>query len=169
MKRFILVLLPALLLIGCGKSDKEYLQAAEEQMKNDQPSAALENYEKIVTEFPDSDVRDKAIFEIARLYNAQLVEGIEAQDSFKEAIAYFKQLLDEYPDSEFAPKSLFTIGFIQNNELQDYESATETYNTFLAEYPDHELAESARVELQIMGMSPEEVLQKKLAAEDEGN
>ena len=56
-------------------------------------------------------------------------------------------------------------GFISANELNNFDEATSIYKQFLKEYPDNELAASAQAELDNMGLSPEEILQKKLANE----
>jgi hypothetical protein len=56
-------------------------------------------------------------------------------------------------------------GFVEANELQNYEAATETYNLFLKTFPDHELATSAKEELDNMGLTPEEILKKNIARE----
>ena len=60
---------------------------------------------------------------------------------------------------------LFMAGFVQANDLHDYDAASETYNLFLKTYPDHELATSAKEELDNMGLTPEEILKKNLARE----
>ena len=57
-------------------------------------------------------------------------------------------------------------GFVQSNELHDYDGATETYNSFLKVFPDHELAASAKEELNNMGLTPEEILEKNLARQE---
>jgi hypothetical protein len=57
-------------------------------------------------------------------------------------------------------------GFVLANELNDYEQATETYNLFLDKFPNHDLATSAKEEVENMGLSPEEILKKNLAKED---
>jgi len=56
-------------------------------------------------------------------------------------------------------------GFIYANELQNYKEAEILYKQFLNEYPDNELAPSARAELENLGLSPEEILEKNLAKE----
>jgi hypothetical protein len=57
-------------------------------------------------------------------------------------------------------------GFIYANELQNYKEAEALYKQFLSEYPENELAPSAQAELDNLGLSPEEILQKNLAKEN---
>jgi len=51
--------------------------------------------------------------------------------------------------------------FILANELQKLDLAKESYNLFLQKYPSHELANSAREELNNLGIPAEEILKKK--------
>ena len=77
----------------------------------------------------------------------------------------FKKIHDNYPESDYAPTGLFMAGFINANELQNYEEATSLYQKFLKEYPDNELVPSAQAELNFMGMSPEDIIEKNVAKE----
>jgi hypothetical protein len=52
-------------------------------------------------------------------------------------------------------------GFIEANNLHQFDEATKTYRIFLEKYPDHELAESAKQELNTMGQAPDEILKQK--------
>jgi len=57
-------------------------------------------------------------------------------------------------------------GFILANDLNMYNEATEAYNLFMETFPKHELAASAKEELDNMGLTPEEILQKNIAKEE---
>jgi hypothetical protein len=52
-------------------------------------------------------------------------------------------------------------GFILANDLKSYNEATASFSLFLQKFPNNELASSAREELENMGLTPEEILQKK--------
>lgn len=89
-----------------------------------------------------------------------MVKNLSDKDSYTKAADTFREVFDKYPNSEKAPTALFLSGFILANNLMNFESATSTYNLFLEKYPKHELAASARVELDNMGLSPDQILQK---------
>ena len=57
-------------------------------------------------------------------------------------------------------------GFILANDIKDYPAAREVYNKFLSEYPEGELAFSAKAELENLGKDPEEILKEKITASD---
>ena len=84
----------------------------------------------------------------------------------QEAAKLFRQIYDDYPESEFAPMGLFMSGFVLANELNMYNEATENYKLFLEAFPDDKLAASAKEELDNMGLTPEEILQKNLARQE---
>ena len=90
-----------------------------------------------------------------------MVTNLSDKESFKKAEETFREVYNKYPDDSKAPMALFLSGFILANDLKNFESATSTYNLFLEKYPKHELATSAREELQNMGLSPDQILQNK--------
>ena len=61
------------------------------------------------------------------------------------------------------PAALFLIGFVYNNHLHNLDSARIAYEQFLTQYPSHEMASSAKFELDNLGKSPEELFRTQLA------
>ena len=57
-------------------------------------------------------------------------------------------------------------GFILANDLKDFENAKQTYNLYLEKFPNGQLADDARVELENLGKSPEEILKEKIQSEN---
>jgi hypothetical protein len=55
------------------------------------------------------------------------------------------------------------IAFLYNNELHMIDSASVAYRRFLDAYPNHELASSASSELDNLGKTPEQILEKHVA------
>ena len=53
---------------------------------------------------------------------------------------------------------MFLTGFLCNEELKDLENAKNAYESFLAAYPNHEMADDAQFELKNLGKKPEELL-----------
>ena len=67
----------------------------------------------------------------------------EARD-FEKALDYYQRYLDQYPDGPAAPRVMLRIGTVQNT-LGQYESARDSFNRLLADYPRNELAGDAKV------------------------
>jgi TolA-binding protein len=168
MKRiFQLIVITAIILFGCGKtSDKEYMKLASENIEKGNMSEAISAYQKLVDEYPESELAPEAIVKQAALYHENKVNNIHRLESLNKAADLFISVSEKYPESEKAPSSLFMAGFIYANEIQDYTKAKAIYNLFLKKYPENELANAAKEELDNMGLTPEEILQKKLSAQD---
>jgi TolA-binding protein len=162
MKRFLLYLIPVLILAGCSsKDDSDYKSEAEEQISKGNVTGAITAYESLVKEFPESKFAPAALFEIGSLYQNKSVKNIGGRESMEKAAEIFKSVFDKYPKSAEAPKSLFMSGFIEANELGKFNEATRIYNLFLAKFPKHDLSDDAQLELDMMGLTPEEIINRK--------
>ena len=163
----IVISLSLLLLIGCSskKSDKELFEEAQQSLKQDKVPEAVLAFEQIVDDNPDSELAPEALSQMAGLYQNKLIKSMSDKENLEKAIELFKKLYQEYPNSSFGPSGLFMAGFIYANELNNFDEATKLYSKFLKDYPDHELAASAQAELDNMGLTPEEILQRNMARE----
>ena len=157
-----------LLLTGCSdkKTAGELLTEGEKFIGEENLPEAVLSYETLIKDYPEDVLAPEATIRLATIYQNKLVKNISENESLLKSLELFKRVYEEYPLSEQAPMGLFMAGFVQANELNDFDGATETYSTFLKEYPDNELAASAKEELENMGLSPEEILQKNLARQE---
>ncbi len=163
MKKVLSVFTVIILLGGCSKtSDKEYFDKAAESVKSGNISEAVSSYQKLANEYPESKLAPDALVKEAALYHDNKVKNISKEESLKKSVEIFKSVAEKYPRNEQAPQSLFMAGFIYANELNNYDEATKIYNLFLEKYPDNELASSAKDELDNMGLTPEQILKKKI-------
>ncbi len=85
-----------------------------------------------------------------------------AKGYYENSVESFKRVLEDFEGKSYRAESLFFIGYIYANELKDkpdgLKIAEKYYKTLLKEFPDHELATSAKVELDNLGKSPEEII-----------
>jgi TolA-binding protein len=156
----VLFITSVLTLIGCGNSAEDYMNEASENLKNNKTSEAVAAYQKLIDEYPESEQAPEALYQLATIYQGVLLPDLTREESMNKSIESFKKIFEKYPQNKYAPVSLFMSGFVQANELQNYDEATKAYNLFLQKYPDHELAKSAKEELDNMGLSPEDILKK---------
>ncbi|NCQ18818.1 MAG: hypothetical protein COZ80_06270 [Ignavibacteria bacterium CG_4_8_14_3_um_filter_37_9] len=157
---FVFFSLITLFLAGCGKSEKDQFEEANRLVQEKKYSAAISSFENIAKEFPTSDFAAKAFYEIAKIYQAGIVPGVDETASQEKAVEFYQKVFVNYPKFESAPSALFMSGFIQANNLGKYNEATITYQKFLQTFPNNELADDAKVELDNMGLSPEEIIAK---------
>ncbi len=162
MKSLFIIVLSAIVLTGCSKkADTDYLKSAEENYNNNKFEEAVSDYENFVKDNPQSEKAPEALTKLASLYQNKMVKGLSPNESLEKAVNIYRQVFDEYPNSSQAPTALFMSAFVLANELQKYHRAEVTYQLFLQKFPNHELASSAREELNNLGLTPEEILRKK--------
>lgn len=156
-----------LIFFGCSsnKSDKELFDGAQMDLKEQKFPEAVTAFDELINDYPESELAPEALSQLASIYQNKQIKSLSDKENLEKAIQLFKKLHDDYPESDYAPSGLFMAGFIYANELHNYEAASAIYKQFLTEYPDDELAASAQAELDNMGLSPEQILSKKLAKE----
>ncbi|MBT8379819.1 MAG: tetratricopeptide repeat protein [Ignavibacteria bacterium] len=161
-----LVLLIFLVSCGSKKSADELLTEANTNLKEDKIPESVVLFEKFIDEYPNNEKAPEVINQLASVYQNKLIKNLSDTESLEKASSLFRKIYDDYPESNYAPTGLFMSGFVLANELNNYDKAKETYNLFLEKYPNHELAASAKEEVENMGLSPEEILRKNVAKEN---
>ena len=173
MKNYFIPIIFLILVVfeGCSKkSDDYYMGLAKKSVEQKNIPAAVEAYQDLVSNYPNSPMAPQALFELATLYQNKMIKNdnqsngqaeLTDTQSLEKAISLFKSIFDKYPQSDYAPKALFMSGFIESNDLKQFNDATITFNLFLQKYPNNELVSSAKEELNNMGLSPEEIIKKK--------
>lgn len=165
MKKIVVILtLFTIFAIGCSqKNDKDYFEAAQTELAAKEYSAALIDFQKIIDEFPESEHYQFALLQTGELNHGLVDKGISKEASYEKAIKAYTEYQKKYPDDPKAPQTLFMIGFIQANELGNIEAAKVAYTKFLKLYPESEMAVSAQSEIDNLGLSPEDILNKSMA------
>jgi TolA-binding protein len=157
---FLLVLI-LFFAVSCGKDpndlsnlgEKELLQKAEEFYNQKNIQKTIECFDIFLKKYPKSDKAPITLKNLAGIYSNDLKD-------FNSAIVQYKRLITEYPDNKECPNATFTIAFLYANEIKDITQAKTYYELFLQKYPTHEAAASARFEMETLGKSTDEVLNK---------
>jgi len=161
--RIFFLLFTLLYINGCNnKSDRDLFNAAQNLVKQKKYSKAISKYDQIVNEFPKSKYVPESLFEMAKLYQGQVIKNINSKESLRKAVSMYKKIFTEYPNSPRAESSIFMSAFILANELQDINAAKTAYQLYIQKYPNGELVKDAKIELQNLGKSPEEILKEKM-------
>lgn len=74
---------------------------------------------------------------------SEIMEKAQASVDPSTSLEAYRAFLKLYPDHPKAHKAKFLIGFIQSEDLKDYESAKNTLEEFVKEYPDSEFYDDA--------------------------
>jgi len=76
------------------------------------------------------------------------------------ALNLYNQMIKDYPEHENAAMSLFFKAFVYENLLHNLDYAKESYLLFIEKYPQDEFNDDARVALQNLGKSPDEMIRE---------
>lgn len=111
----------------------------------------VEEYRQFADFHPNNEFTPEMLFRAANL-------RADALGEHQGALNLFRRIRRDYPDSPQAERSLFLIGYTQAELMKNYDDARQTYEEFLETYPESDLAESVRMELQYLGMDIDDIL-----------
>lgn len=74
------------------------------------------------------------------------------------AIDYFAKFMQQYPDNKKAPYCIFLQAFIYETQMKNLPAAKQKYSEFIDKYPKHELVKDAIASIELLGKSPEEII-----------
>jgi outer membrane protein assembly factor BamD (BamD/ComL family) len=120
-----------------------------DKVKADSLLAAYESYMK---SFPEDSLTLKYTFKAANL-------AMNMNDA-AHAIEIFDKFMQKYPDDAKARVSMFFKAYIYENQMKNLDKAKEIYLQFIEKYPDGEFAADARIALQNLGKSPEQMVKE---------
>ena len=162
-KNMIILLLAATLMAACSagnERDADEIAAAEDALFAEDKgitdkTKALElvnMYVAFAEEYPEDSMAVEYLFKWAEFY-LNLGEG-------ERSIELYDRVIQEYPDFRKVPECIFLKAYVYENYMGDLESARAYYSEFLGKYPDNEFADDARISIQNLGKSPEELIQQ---------
>lgn len=80
-------------------------------------------------------------------------------EELDKSIKLGNQLLEQYPESKWAPRTLFFMAnYIYDERLHDLDKARVTYEQLIKDYPNSDLVDDAKLSIEYLGLSPEEIL-----------
>ena len=106
----------------------------------------LDAYRAIYHGNPASPKADASVFAVAELL-AEEGRHFSDQRLLNDAIGQYEFLSLQYPASQYRYSALFAEGEIYRHDLADRDQAKKKFQQFLKVYPQHPLAEQAKLEL----------------------
>jgi N-acetylmuramoyl-L-alanine amidase len=127
----------------------------------------LDAYRAIYHGNPASPKADASVFAVAELLTE---EGRHFSDQglLNDAIGQYEFLSLQYPASQYRFSALFAEGQIYRHDLFDRDQAKKKFQQFLKVYPQHPLAEQAKLELNEIHQEEHPTRQARHAAEKNG-
>jgi len=107
-------------------------------------------YTQYVDNFPEDEQSPDYLFKAAdvsiNIFHSQ------------QTINLFNRLLNDYPNNDKIAEVLFLKAFTFDNYMQEYDSAKIYYQAFLSKYPKHNFAKDAKMSMENLGKSPEDIV-----------
>ena len=110
----------------------------------------LQLYSAFIKKYPGDSLTRRYIFKAGNLY---MTEG-----NGKSALEMFDNYMTTYPQDPKTPVCLFFKAFIYETIFNNLDKAQETYILFLEKYPRHELANDAKMSLNNLGKTPDQIV-----------
>jgi len=111
----------------------------------------VELYSNFVEEYPKDSVAPEMMIKQAILQASYLGET-------KLAVSLLESISEKYPKSVQAVQSLFLAGDYYQYKIKDLTAARKCYQKMIDKYPKDPLTSQARILMQNLGKSPEELL-----------
>ncbi len=124
--------------VGRDTAGDLYEQAREMFLERGSPTGARRALQRLLSEFPDSEVAPAAYLLLA--------EVLSVDDQAEEAIETYLMIPDLFPDADEVPRALFGAGLLCVS-LDRNDEAREYLRWMLDSYPDHPLAPQAQERL----------------------
>lgn len=109
----------------------------------------IDLYLKYANDYQDDTLSPAYLFKAGELY--------VATGDYKSAMENFNRV-QRYPNFRKVAVALFLQGFVAENHMHDTVLAKNYYEKFIGKYPNHELADDAKMMLQQISLSPEALI-----------
>ena len=132
----------------------EQIAMLEKETSSEFDAKKLDNllslYHKYINEFPQDVMIEEYLFKAGTL-SLSLRKG-------GEALSNFTALINKFPQSAHLAEAYYYKAFVYEDIIYDIEAARIAYNDFIVRFPDHQFAPDAKLSIQYLGMSPEEIV-----------
>lgn len=155
MKRLFYLVIISVALAACSSPKEKTLEAinkleASDSVFSPQVMELLKNaYVQFADAYPDDEQSAVFLFKAAQRCN-----GIAQH---QDAITLLDRIIRDYSNKKIAEDAMFLKAYIQENSLQMHNEAKQTYETFLQQYPESAMADDAKIAIEFIGMSTDEI------------
>jgi len=107
-------------------------------------------YAKYATTYPNDTLSAEYLFRAGELSRAV--------NMGRQAILYYDKITYSFPKYRKVAYCYFLEGFVYENQMNDILNAKKYYNLFITKFPTHPLVKDAKVLIENLGKSPEELI-----------
>ena len=166
LKKTIGIIIAAAFLLGCQSSKnrlREQIVLLEEEVYAGFDVKKIEKlsflYQEYINTFPQDSMVIAYLFKSGGI-NITLRKGAEA-------LSDFTALIERFPQSPHVAEAHYYRAYVYEDIIYDIESAKIAYNEFINRFPDHQLVQDAKLSVQYLGMSPDEIVASFEEKEDD--
>ncbi len=175
MRKYSLVFVLAVVLAACGGEKVEKAKKLTPEELKQQAYDQIMSMEKSMMAVQNDKIDTMKATKLSKLYVSFALNNLkdkEASDfmfkagelrmgvgQFNKSIEIFEQLNRSFPEHDKAAETDYLIAFIYHNYLMNLGTAEAKYRVVIKKYPNHDLAQDARVAIKTLGMSDEELIE----------
>jgi TolA-binding protein len=137
---FLLFGLSVYLLFSTENEARVLFDRAQTHWSNGRFEKAIEGYQQVCRDHPDSTFAPQALWELGQLNYVSLAD-------IDEAISYFEQLIDKYPNHPLSVDCLLRLAEIHSLELRDWPRAIHYWDSYLEGEKDFQKRRAAQFEI----------------------
>ena len=164
MKKTLWIIMTVALLgmVSCGKSRDQRIQEIKDYEKSlnlestaineETGNALIDYYTRFVKDFPEDTLAPAYLFRAA--------EVAMNTGKTEQSIHLLDEVISKYPAFYDVPTAYFMKGYVYENSGNDKDKAVEAYSIFLEKYPEHELAKDAQILIEVIDLTPEELIER---------
>jgi tetratricopeptide (TPR) repeat protein len=128
------------------------IKMSEGENKKVQARSLVENYKGYADKFPLDSLSAEFLFKAGNI-----CIGLE---DYTYAITFFDRTAEHFPDYLRRPESIYMAGFVYDYHMSQKGKAKEYYEKVIEEYPNHIFATDAKLAIEALYMTDEELIRK---------
>jgi TolA-binding protein len=105
--------------------------------------------------------------ELALNYMELKAKYLSANNDYAGAIKAYDDIIAKFPEGNRKADALFMQAFIYEDNMLDLGSAEAKYQSFIEQYPKHELVHDAQFAIENLSLSDEELFEKLMMMQNE--
>jgi len=168
--KFLLLLLITSIAFSCTNERDKLLGKIKERENNFRSQTVMQDkfdgqvlinlYDKFVEKFEKDSLVPEMLYKAAQV--------AVAIDKANEAMMYLDKIIDKFNDNENVLAEAYIYkGFIYETVYVDYVNARKYYNLFLNDFPQHHMYENIYLNVQTLGVNPDDLIQEFLKKQEE--
>ncbi|MBI3610767.1 MAG: tetratricopeptide repeat protein [Nitrospirae bacterium] len=122
---------------GCEQIPKTMIATAEARWQRGDYLGAVQEYERLIDDYPKSVLADDAYYAIGTINYLYL-------DNYPKAVEAFRKVVADHPASLLALEARRTLAEIYEKKYQDHRKAVAEYQQLLERTPDRAVAEEVQ-------------------------